>query len=218
MRRLTLSIVLLIGVGMIVAPVSMSMYSRANNGQKMMNDFSTIMQPGNVQTTADYYYNTFTKLRPIALAMNQQTIATFDGYLKGMQAMQADVAKIPPAQLRQLAAQYPAMAAMLQGLPKLEHDFGALLGLMSKNVATFSNVPPGLDHYKPLVQAMQANVGNYASVNALPPFGTFFWFFVIPGVLIILASAYLLVGEIRPEYVWPRLTSRPPTTPTPVAH
>ena len=75
----------------------MSMFSRASGGERMVNDFRPLMQPAAVQTTAGYYYNTFTKLRPIALAMNQQTIATFDGYLKGMQAMQADIAKMPPA-------------------------------------------------------------------------------------------------------------------------
>jgi hypothetical protein len=216
MRRLTLSILLVIGVALIVAPLSMSMFSRANDGQKMVDKFRPIMQPANVQTTADYYYNTFTKLRPIALAMNQQTIDTFTGYLHGMQAMQRDLAKMPPAQIQQLAAHYPGMAAMLQGLPKLQKDFGALLGLMSRNVATFANVPPGLDHYRPLVDTMQANVGNYASVDAMPGMGLFPWFFVVPGLLIVLAAAYLLVGDIRPELVWPRL--QPPTTPTPLVH
>ncbi len=220
MRRFSLSILLLIGVGLIVAPVSMSMYSRASDGQKMMNDFNSLMQPAHVQKTADYYYNTFTKLRPIALAMNQQTIDKFNGYLQGIKGMEADAAKlmpmlaqmhITPAQFRQ---QFPAMAAMLQGLPQMEKDFGGLLALMGPNVGTFKNVPPGLDWYKPLVQTMQANTGTYASVNALPPFGTFFWFFVIPGALIVLAALYLLVGDFKPAWVWPRL----PTTPTPVAH
>jgi hypothetical protein len=123
---------------------------------------------------------------------------------------------MPPALVQQLAAQYPAMAAMLKGLPQLDKDFGALMGLMSANVDTFKRVPPGLDHYKPLVTTMQANVGNYQSVDALPRMGLFAWFFVIPGLLIVLAAAYLLVGDIRPEFVWPRL--KPPTTPTPVAH
>ena len=216
MRRLTLSTLLVIGVGLIVAPLALSMFPRANDGETMVNQFRPIMQPAAVQTTVDYYNDVFTKLRPIALAMNQQTVATFNGYLQGIKGMEQDLAKMPPALVRQLAAQYPAMAAMLKGLPQLDRDFGALLGLMSANVGTFERVPAGLDHYKPLVDTMQANVGNYQSVDALPRMGLFPWFFVVPGLLIVLAAAYLLVGDIRPELVWPRL--RPPTTPTPVAY
>jgi hypothetical protein len=187
------------------------------------------MQPASVQTTADYYYNTFTKLRPIALAMNQQTVAKFNAYLKGIKGMEQDAAKLIPALAAQLhmtpaqvqqfiQEQFPAMAAMLAGLPQMEKDFGGLLGMMSANVNTFKNVPPGLDHYKPLVDTMQANVGTYASVDALPRMGIFPWFFVIPGVLIVLAAAYLLVGDAWPDLVWPKLGQRPPTTPQPLAH
>jgi hypothetical protein len=32
----------------------------------------------------------------------------------------------------------------------------------------------------------------------------------------VLAAAYLLVGDVHPELVWPKL--RPPTTPKPLAH
>jgi hypothetical protein len=211
MRRFTLTVLLVIGAALIVAPLSMSMFSRANDGQKMVNAFRPLMQPAHVQTTADYYYNTFAKLRPIALAMNQQTIDRFNGYLQGIKGMEADAAKFMPALAAfhmtpaQFAKQFPAMAAMLQGLPRMEKDFAGLLALLGPNVQTFANVPPGLDWYKPLVQTMQQNTGTYASVDALPPFGTFPWFFLIPGILIVLAALYLLVGDVRPELVWPRL-------------
>jgi hypothetical protein len=46
---------LLIGVGLIVAPRSMSMFSRSSDGQKMVNGFRPIMQPASVKTTAMYY-------------------------------------------------------------------------------------------------------------------------------------------------------------------
>jgi hypothetical protein len=229
MRRLVLSFFLIVGVGLIVTPLAMSMFSHANDGQKMVNDFRPIMQPANVQKTADYYNNTFTKLRPIALAMNAQTVAKFDAYLKGFKGMEQDAAKLvpalatqlhmSPAQVQQFIGQrFPAMAAMLQGLPQMEKDFGGLLGLMSANVSTFKNVPPGLDHYKPLVDTMQANVGTYASVDALPRMGFFPWFFVIPGIMLVLAAAYLLVGDVRPDLVWPKLGPNPPTTTKPLAH
>jgi hypothetical protein len=225
MRRLSLSVLVVIGVALIIAPLSLSMFSRSNDGQKMVNDFRPLMQPAAVQTTADYYNNVFTKLRPIALAMNQQTVDTFNGYLQGMKGMQQDAAKLIPALATQLhmtpaqvqqfiGRQFPAMAAMLQGLPQMQKDFGGLLGMMSANVGTFEQVPAGLDWYKPLVTTMQANTGTYASVDALPRMGLFPWFFVIPGALIVLAAAYLLVGDVNPAWVWPRL----PTTPRPIAH
>jgi hypothetical protein len=229
MRRLVLSMFLVIGIGLIVAPLSMSMFSRSSDGQKMVNQFRPIMQPANVQTTANYYYDVFTKLRPIALAMNPQTVATFDGYLKGIKGMEQDAAKLipalavqlhmTPAQVQQFfGQQFPAMAAMLQGLPQMDKDFSALLGLMSANVATFEQVPAGLDHYKPLVDTMQANVGNYASVDAMPRMGLFPLFFLIPGIALVLMAAYLLVGDVRPWAVWPKLGAKPPVSPTPIAH
>jgi hypothetical protein len=219
MRRLTLTVLLAIGVALIVAPLSMSMFSRASGGEKMVNAFRPLMQPASVQTTADYYYGTFTKLRPIALAMNQQTIDKFNGYLQGIKGMGVDAQKFMPmlAQFhitpQQFATQFPAMAAMLQNLPQMQKDFAGLLQLMGPNVSTFKNVPPGLDWYRSLVQTMQQQTGNYAKVDALPPFKTFPWFFLIPGILIVLSALYLLVGDVRPELVWPRLASR-----SPVAH
>jgi hypothetical protein len=223
-RRITLSLFIATGVALIIAPLSMSMFSRSSNGEKMVNSFRPIMQPAHVATTADYYNNVFTKLRPVALAMNKQTLAKFDAYLAGIKGMQTDAAKLvpalaqalhmSPAQVQQFfAQQFPYMAKMLQSLPQMSRDFGGLMGLMSQNLAVFKRVPPGLDFYKSLVATMQANVNNYASVDALPRMSLFPLFFIIPGILILLAGAYLLVGDFRPEFVWPRLTPKPPATP-----
>jgi hypothetical protein len=229
MRRLTLSILLLIGVGLIVAPVSMSMFSRTRDGEQTVNTFRPLMQPAAVQKTADYYNNVFTKLRPIALAMTPQTMAKFNGYMKGFNGLSADAKKLvpvlaqalhtTPAQVQQMMAQqFPAMTQMLAGLPQMQKDFGGLMGMMAANVATFQQVPSGLDWYRPLVQTMQANVDNYASIDAMPRMSLFPWFFVVPGILLILASAYLLVGDVRPDLVWPKLGPKLPTTPHPLAH
>ncbi len=229
MRRLVLSLFLVIGIGLIVAPLSMSMFSRTSDGEQTVNTFRPIMQPASVQKTADYYNNVFTKLRPIALAMTPQTIAKFNGYMKGFQGMQADAQKLvpalaqamhmTPAQVQKMfATQFPAMAQMLTNLPQMQKDFGGLMGMMAANVDTFKQVPPGLDHYKPLVDTMQANVGNYASIDAMPRMSLFPLFFLLPGIALVLMAAYLLVGDLRPWAVWPKLGSKPPTTPTPVAH
>jgi hypothetical protein len=229
MRRLSLSILVVVGVGLIVAPLSMSMFSRTSDGEQTVNTFRPLMQPASVRTTADYYYDVFVKLRPIAETMTPQTIAKFTAYMEGFAGMQADGQKLvpalaqamntTPAQVQQmLASQFPSMAQMLASLPQMEKDFTALMGMMAANVDTFRRVPPGLDHYKPLVDVMQANVGNYASIDAMPRFSLFPWFFVIPGVLIVLAAAYLLVGDVRPDLVWPKLGPKPPSTPQPLAH
>ena len=59
-----------------------------------------------------------------------------------------------------------------------------LLGSFPTLVPIFQQVTPGLAHYKPLIDTMQANVNNYAQVDSLPNFNLFTWFFEIPGVLI----------------------------------
>ena len=208
MRRLILIVLLLIGVGLIVAPLSMSMFSRSSDGQKMVNNFRPIMQPANVETTAMYYDDVFTPLRKVVPLMTQQNMDRFNGYLQGIKGMESDAAKLvpalatalhmTPAQVQQfIGQQFPAMAKMLQSLPQMSKDFGGLLGVMSANVAIFQQVPAGLDHYKPLVTTMQRNTGTYASVDALPRMGLFPWFFIVPGILIILGSGLLFVGDWR---------------------
>jgi hypothetical protein len=47
---------------------------------------------------------------------------------------------------------------------------------------------------------MQGNVSDFKSVNALPSFRLFTWFFVIPGVLLMLISGFGLL-EGRREHV-----------------
>jgi hypothetical protein len=210
MRRAALAVLLVIGVGLIVTPFAMSMFSRTSKGEQMVNDFRPLMQPAAVQMTADYYNNTFVKLRPIALAMNAQTVGTFNGYVQGLKAMEQELAKMPPAQMQALASQYPAMASMLKGLPQMEKTMSGFTAMMAANVDTFKNVPPGLDHYKPLVDTMQASVDNYVAVDAMPPMGFFPWFFIIPGIVFVLIAAYLFVGEINPNWVWPKLEPREP--------
>jgi hypothetical protein len=37
----------------------------------------------------------------------------------------------------------------------------------------------------PMIGAMSDNVDNYLGVAAMPPFGLFPWFFVVPGVLVV---------------------------------
>lgn len=62
-------------------------------------------------------------------------------------------------------------------------------------VPILKGVGPGLAWYKPLVTTMQGNVADYKSVNALPSFRLFTWFFVIPGALLVLISGFGLWEE-----------------------
>lgn len=208
--RKVLWIVALLGVVMIAAPFAIGLPSKADNGQQMIDNFHPLMQQANVDKTATYYNDVFVPLGAVVPAMSSENVAKFNGYLDGIKGMQTDSAKLvpglaqalnmTPAQVQQfLATNYPAMSAMLAGLPQMQADFGNLLGMMSANVGIFQQVPAGLQHYAPLVTTMQENVGTYASVSSLPDFRLFTWFFVIPGVLMLLLSGWglLFAGQHR---------------------
>lgn len=156
--------VLAIGVVLIAAPLAMGLPGKAAAGQRMLNDFTPIMAPDQVQKTADYYYKVFVPLGKITPVFTAQNANKFQGYLDGMQ--QAGI-KIPPQ-----AAQ----------------DFTNLVGMMKLAVPIAQQVPPGLEHYKPLVDTMQGNVEDFKSVNSLPDFNLFTWFFVVPGILLVLLA------------------------------
>ena len=196
MKRVMLWALLVIGLGLIVAPVAMGMFDKTSKGEAMVNGFRPIMQPASVQMTTYYYDTVFTPLGPFSKMM--------PGVAADAQKLVPALAQalhMTPAQVQQmLKTQFPSMAAMLQALPQAEQ--------------IFKQVPPGLAHYKPLVTTMNANVDNYAAVDSLPNMSMFPWFFIVPGILIVLADLYLLVGDYRPSWVWPALESKR-ATPTP---
>jgi hypothetical protein len=57
---------------------------------------------------------------------------------------------------------------------------------------------------------MQTNVDNYSKVNSLPSVRLFTWFFVVPGVLLMLNAGYGLWGCPRED-----VEGRPPRHPNP---
>ena len=199
MNRKLLWAVFVIGLALVIAPLAMSLPSKANAGERMLNGFQPIMQPDQVQTTARYYNQVFAPLGQVTPMMSAQNLAKFQAYLKGFGGMQTDAAKLVPLLAQALhmtpvqvqvlmSKQLPAIAAMLRNLPAMQRDFGGLLGTMQQNVGIFSQVPAGLNHYKPLVTTMQANVDNYKQVNSLPDFRLFSVFFIVPGALLILLA------------------------------
>ena len=48
-----------------------------------------------------------------------------------------------------------------------------------------------------MLDRMERNLGNYAGVDALPPFSLFPWFFVIPGLLVAGLSGAALASRRR---------------------
>ncbi len=205
MNRKLLWAVFVIGLALVIAPLAMSLPSKANAGERMLNGFQPIMQPTQVNTTARYYNQVFVPLGKVTPMMSSQNLAKFQAYLKGFGGLQTDAAKLvpllaqamhmTPAEVQQMMnTQLPSMTAMLQNLPAMQRDFGGLLGTMQQNVGIFSQVPAGLKHYQPLVATMQANMDNYKQVNSLPDFQLFTVFFILPGVLLVLLAAFGLYG------------------------
>jgi len=209
MNRKLLWAVLAIGLVLVIAPFALGLPGKAAAGERMMNGFQPIMQPTQVNTTARYYNQVFVPLGQVAPAINATTIATFQGYADGMKAAEPEVPALigalaqqlhmTPAQVQQfLAGSFPATTQLLTGLPTIQTDLAALVGVMSQHTSSFAQVPAGLAFYKPLVDTMQANVSNFAAIDSLPPFGLFMWFFLIPGVLVIvLGLAALFAGRRR---------------------
>jgi hypothetical protein len=197
--------VLAIGVALVIAPFALGLPGKSAAGQRMLDGFRPIMQPQQVQITANYYDHVFVPLGRVTPMMSAANVARFQAYLKGFGGVQADAAKLvpmlaqalhmSPAEVQKLlATQVPSMAAMLQNLPAMQRDFGGLTGAMQQNVGIFARVPAGLAHYRPLVRTMQANVDNYRQVDSLPDFRLFTVFFVVPGILLVLISGYGLFG------------------------
>ena len=199
MNRKLLWAVLAIGLALVIAPLALSLPSKAAAGQRMLSGFQPIMQPDQVKTTAYYYNQVFVPLGGVTPMMSAANLAKFQAYLKGFGGVQTDAAKLSPllaqalhmtpAQVQALMGKrLPSMVALLQNLPAMQRDFNGLLGTMQQNVGIFSQVPAGLKHYQPLVTAMQANVDNYRQVNSLPDFRLFTVFFIVPGALLTLLA------------------------------
>jgi hypothetical protein len=205
--RKVLWILGVLGALMIIAPFALGLPSKTSHGQSMLDEFNPIMQRANVDKTADYYNRVFVPLGNVAPVMSQENVAKFQAYVDGIKGVNTEAQRLVPGlaaalyvseQQAQafLEVNFPAVAQMIAALPQMQADFGGLLTVMADNVAIFKEVPAGLEHYKPLVSTMQANVGNYRSVNSLPDFRLFTWFFVIPGVLMVcLASFGLMTGH-----------------------
>ncbi len=210
-RKLTWA-VLAIGVALVALPLVFQMPTRAAAGERMISDFQPIMQAGEVQKTADYYYDVFVPLDQVFTPlMTEENVAMFSGYVQGFSALGAEAQKLVPAFAQaygvttaeaqtMMAQQFPAMTGMLKSLPTMQKDFEGLLGAMAGNTEIFAQVPAGIAHYKPLVETMQANVADYESASSLPSFTLLPWFFIVPGLLLIGLSGFSLLAARRASH------------------
>ena len=210
MSRTTTWGVLVIGLILVAAPFAIGLPGKAAGGEEMIDAFVPIMEQQTVEQTVDYYDNVFVPLGEVAPAMSQENVDTFNGYLGGIGAMGAEAQNLGPAfaeatgmteeQVGEyMATEFPAMTQMMQALPRMQEDFQGLLGLMGANVEIFERVPPGLEHYEPLVDTMEAQRENYDKVASLPDFRLLTWFFVIPGALLVALAAFALFTGHREQ-------------------
>jgi hypothetical protein len=221
MTRKLLWPILAIGICLVALPLIFQMPSRAAAGERMMSDFQPIMQPDQVQKTADYYNNTFVPLDKVFTPIvTQATVTKFNAYMKGFGGMQVEGQKLVPALAQAMgvsnaqaaaymAQEFPAMTGMLKGLPAMQRDFQGLMGAMADNTDVFGQVPGGIAHYKPLVQTMQGNVDDYEAASSLPPFYLLSWFFIVPGLLLIGLSGWGLLEGRRESRVSHSATPTP---------
>jgi hypothetical protein len=92
-----------------------------------------------------------------------------------------------------VATQFTGAAAN----PQMQAQLKPLMPMLQPVIPVFRQVPAGLTWYKPLVTTMQGNVNDFKSVNSLPSFRLFTWFFVIPGVLLMVIATFGLLEERR---------------------
>ncbi len=148
-RPFTAALVVL-GVGLLLAPAVFQMFTRAPGGQAMIADFESLMTRDRVTTIQDYFI----------------TIGAGEGQLR--------TGAVPAATEGDPAAEFPAVAQLSEDWPGIVSELSGMVG------------------------AMADNLDNYEGIAALPPFGLFPWFFVVPGVAVI---ALALVARPRPTPV-----------------
>jgi hypothetical protein len=134
-----------LGVGVALAPVAFQMFTRAPKGGDMIDDFRPMMTRERVQDVQGYFV----------------TLGLAEGQMRTLVIPAADEAGLDPSG-------YVAVTTFSDDWPAIVGDFN------------------------PMVATMSDNVDNFAAVDALPPFGLFPWFFLIPGLLVAGCGAFAL--------------------------
>lgn len=133
----------LLGVALIAAPLVFQMFSRAPDGEQMLDEFRPLMTTERITTVQGYFV----------------TMAGGEAAVRGQLLPALDEAGVSEAERRAL-------------LPDA-YGFTEVWTRMANQMA-------------PMLAAMNDNLTRYNGLISLPPFGLFPWFFVGPGVLLIL--------------------------------
>ena len=144
-------VAIVLGVGLILAPVGFQMFSRAPKGAQMMTTFKTIETLHHLRRIQSYFSD---------MAVGQGLVQ-----LDLLPALRR--ADLSAAQIH---ARYPALGA-------LDANWVHILNDMT-----------------PMIAAMSNNIGNYQAISSLPSFRLFPWFFLLPGLIVIVLA---LVGGTR---------------------
>ena len=135
---------------------------------------------------APFAFNMFARTPKGAVMLSEfrpfMTTARLDGY-------QAEIKQIDAAVEENRSAVRPYLVSTGLTRQELDTQFPSLAALDAQWPAINSDMTGLLDK-------VQANLGNYQAVDALPSFRLFPWFFVIPGVLILATALAALL--------WPR--------------
>ncbi len=131
-----------LGVALIAAPLVFQMFSRAPDGERMLDEFRPLMTTERITTVQGYFV----------------TMAGGEAAVRGQLLPALDRAGVAEAERRAL-------------LPKA-YGFTEVWTRMANQMA-------------PMLAAMNDNLTRYNGLLALPPFGLFPWFFVAPGVFLI---------------------------------
>lgn len=132
-----------LGVALIAAPLVFQMFSRAPDGEQMLDEFRPLMTTERITTVQGYFV----------------TMAGGESAVRGQLLPALEKAGVDESERRAL-------------LPKA-YGFTEVWTRMANQMA-------------PMLAAMNDNLTRYNGLIALPPFGLFPWFFVAPGVFLIL--------------------------------
>lgn len=119
--------------------------------------------------------------------MEQQKIDDFRGYMTRIDAAQAESTELRGAMAADGTMSVEEYDATFSGATALTAQWPAINADMTD-----------------LLDRMDANMGNYRAVAALPPFPLFPWFFVLPGLMVAGVAAAILWAQRSADAPTPR--------------
>ncbi len=159
MKRWAITVVAVLGLALVAAPIAFKMFERGPKGAEMMAEFKPFM-----------------------------TDARLDGFQTHIRNIDAAVREGDGPVARALAGPgegaHRRFEQRFEGFAQFRKDW-----------------PPINTDMRNLLDTIQENAVNYRAVAALPSFELFPWFFVIPGVIVLLLA---LATAFAPR-AWPKL-------------